>query len=252
MIAASTGTITSIIVDDETHARQALRNALAPYSQISIIAECEHGLEAIRRVNELHPQVLFLDIHMPKLDGFDVLELLGDDAPLIVFVTAYDEYAIRAFDKNALDYLLKPLDPKRLQKTIERVEQRLLSSEPFVPNKILHDRQQTQIPLQRILVRDGSDVHIIPVDQIYYIEAADDYIAIQLKDKTHIKQERLQNLEMQLDQRDFCRIHRSYILNLHYLLSIESESKDSKVAILKNESRLPISRNGYNRLKELL
>ncbi len=197
--------------------------------------------------------MLFLDIHMPKLDGFDVLELLGDETPLIVFVTAYDEYAIRAFENNALDYLLKPINPQRLKKTVERVEQRLLSVEPVASlNTILSERYQNKMPLQRILVREDSEVHIIPVSEIYYIESADDYIAIHTKSKTHIKQERLHNLEKLLDQRKFCRIHRSYILNLDYLSGIESETKDSKVAILKNESRLPISRNGYSKLKVLL
>jgi two-component system LytT family response regulator len=245
-------TISAILVDDEIHARQSLRKALEPYPQINIIAECEHGLAAISKVNELHPQLLFLDIHMPKLDGFDVLELLGNDAPLVVFVTAYDEHAIRAFDNNALDYLLKPLDPKRLQKTIERIEQRLLSKETVALDNIMSARRRENTPLQRILVRDGSDVHIIPVAEIYYVEAADDYIAIQTKDKTHIKQDRLQHMEQVLNPKIFCRIHRSYILNLNYLSGIESETKDSKVAIVKNKSRLPISRSGYNRLKEIL
>lgn len=245
-------TIDAILVDDEEHARQSLRKMLEPYPRINIVAECENGLSAINKVNELQPHLLFLDIHMPKLDGFDVLELLGDDAPLVVFVTAYDEYAIRAFDNNALDYLLKPLDPKRLQKTIERIEQRLNSKETPTLDNIVSARQQQNIPIHRILVRDGGDVHIIPVAEIFYIEAADDYIAIQTDTKTHIKQDRLQNIEKLLDPKRFCRIHRSYILNLACLSDIESETKDSKTAVLKNRIRLPISRSGYNRLKEIL
>ena len=244
--------INAIIVDDEGHAREALRTMLREYAQINIVAECENGIDAIREINALHPQLLFLDIHMPKLDGFDVIELLGDDAPLTVFVTAYDEYAVRAFDNNALDYLLKPLDPRRLQKTVERVEQRLVTAETTVPAKLIRDRRQTLGPLQRLLVRDGGEVHIIPADEILYVEAADDYVAIQTADKTHIKQDRLQNLEKLLDPKIFCRTHRSCLLNLNYLSGIESETKDSKIAIMKNGSRLPISRSGYNRLKNRL
>lgn len=245
-------TIDAVIVDDESHARQSLRKALEPYYQIQIIAECENGLEAIRCITERHPQLMFLDIHMPKLDGFDVLDLLGDETPLTVFITAYDEYAIRAFDNNALDYLLKPLDHKRLQKTIERVEQRLKTGTAPAIKRLLSDKERSKAPLQRILVRDGNEVHVIPVADIMYIEAADDYVAIQTGAKTFIKQDRLHNLEDLLDSSQFCRIHRSYLLNISYLAGIESETKDSKTAILKNETRLQISRSGYSRLKLLL
>ncbi len=244
--------ISAIIVDDEAHARQSLRKALQDFSQINIVGESEHGFAAIRQASELNPQIMFLDIHMPKLDGFDVLDLLGDEAPLVVFVTAYDEYAIRAFDNNAVDYLLKPLDPKRLKKTIERIQQRLNTTETDSLNKFLSQRQHDQSPLQRILVRDGHEIHVIQVENILYIEAADDYVAIHTHNTTHIKQDRLQKLEVLLDPDKFCRIHRSYLLNVSYLASIESENKDNKVAILKNDKRLAISRSGYNRLKKLL
>ena len=244
--------ITAIIVDDEQHARQALRTELQPYGQIEILAECSNGVEAVKAVHDLKPQVLFLDIHMPRLDGFDVLELLGEDAPVTVFVTAHDEYAIRAFDNNALDYLLKPLDPKRLGRTIERLEQRLQTDDADNLVKITDDHRRSNAPLQRLLVRDRSDVHVIPVTDILYFEAADDYVAIHTNSATHIKQERLQKIEELLDSKDFCRIHRSYLINLAFLSAIDTGSKDVKTAVMNNDKRLPISRSGYARLKVML
>ena len=244
--------ITAIIVDDEQHARQALRTELQSYEQIEVIAECGNGVEAVKAVHDLKPQVLFLDIHMPRLDGFDVLELLGEDVPVTVFVTAHDEYAIRAFDNNALDYLLKPLNPKRLDQTIERLEQRLQTDDADTLVKIADDYRRSNAPLQRLLVRDRSDVHVIPVTDILYFEAADDYVAIHTESATHIKQERLQKIEELLDSKDFCRIHRSCLINLAFLSGIDTGSKDVKTAVMKNNKRLPISRSGYARLKIML
>lgn len=247
----------AIIVDDESHARQALLHALKSFNNIEIIAECEHGLAAIKAVHELKPEVMFLDIHMPKLDGFDVLDLLGDDAPITIFVTAHDEHAIQAFESNALDYLLKPVSNSRLQKTIGRLVQRIQAHEggslPIQKGfPLVADHKLAQAPLQRILVRDKSDVHVIPTVDIQYIESADDYVIIHTKEKSHIKQERLQNLENLLDPQMFCRTHRSSIINLTFLSGIETESRDNKVAVMKNKARQPVSRTGYQRLLKLL
>ena len=229
-----------------------MRTELQSYEQIEILAECSNGVEAIKAVHDLRPQVLFLDIHMPRLDGFDVLELLGEDMPVTVFVTAHDEYAIRAFDNNALDYLLKPLDPKRLDNTIERLEQRLQTDDTDKLVKIADDNRRSHAPLQRLLVREGSDVHVIPVSDILYFESADDYVAIHTDSATHIKQDRLQKIEELLDSKDYCRIHRSYLINLAFLSGIDTGSKDVKIAVMKNDKRLPISRSGYARLKIML
>lgn len=244
--------IKTIIVDDEPHARQGLQNALARFEQLEIIAVCENGLQAVKAVNELNPQLLFLDIQMPKLDGFDVLELLGDQTPLVIFVTAYDEYAVKAFEANAVDYLMKPLDPERLAQAISKIESRIGTSQPPEIRALMDERERDQDALQRILVRDGSDVHVLAVDTVCYIEAADDYVAIQTEEATHIKLDRLNNLEEKLDSRLFCRIHRSYLLNVNFLARIETETKDSKLAILTNGKQLPISRSGYASLKKLL
>lgn len=246
--------ITAVIVDDEPHARQGLQNALAKFEQLEIVGVCENGLQAVKAVHELNPQLLFLDIQMPKLDGFDVLELLGDQTPMVIFVTAYDEYAVKAFEANAVDYLMKPLDPERLRQAINKIATRLGGSQPPAIRALLADREreQQQESLRRILVRDGSDVHVLDVDAVCYIESADDYVAIQTETATHIKLDRLNSLEEKLDPRQFCRIHRSYLLNINYLSRIETETKDSKVAILASGKQLPISRSGYASLKKLL
>lgn len=244
--------ISAIIVDDEPHARQAMQLALAQHTIIDIIGECENGLAAVKAVNELKPQLLFLDIQMPKLDGFDVLELLGDDAPFVVFVTAFDEYALQAFEANAVDYLLKPLDPDRLGKCIDKITQRLTTNDRPQIQNVLADTSRDNGPLERILVRDGSDVHVIPSKSVCYIESADDYVAIQTEEATHIKLDRLNKLEERLDPRQFCRIHRSYLLNINYLARIETETKDTRIAFLQNGKQLPISRAGYGLLRKLL
>lgn len=244
--------ITALIVDDEPHARQGLQHALSSFPEIEVIGMAENGVQAVKAVHELKPQLLFLDIQMPKLDGFDVLELLGDQTPYVIFVTAYDEYAVQAFEASAVDYLMKPLDPQRLGQAVARIAERIAARQPESFGHLLRDLEREADMLQRILVRDGSEVHVIAVNTVCYIEAADDYVAIQTEGSTHIKLDRLNNLEAKLDPRQFCRIHRSYLLNVNYLARIETETKDSKLAILTTGKELPISRNGYLSLKKLL
>lgn len=244
--------ITVVIVDDEPHAREALEQALAGYDNLELLAVCENGLEAVKAVHELSPRLLFLDVQMPKLDGFDVLELLGKDAPMVVFVTAYDEYAVKAFEANAIDYLLKPIDPARLQQALNRVQVRMEPGQASKLDRLLEDTQRQEEAQPRILVRDGSDVHVLSVNDVLFIESADDYVAIHTANATHIKLDRLNRLEQRLDPRLFCRIHRSYLLNVDYLARIESESKDTRLAVLTNGRELPISRSGYANLKTLL
>ena len=245
--------ITAIIVDDEPNAREGLADLLQAHSELEILQLCENGLQAVKAVSNLKPQLMFLDIQMPKLDGFDVLELLGPDAPCTIFVTAFDEYAVRAFEANAIDYLLKPVDADRLQQAIGKACQRLQGSDDIHSrHQALQKSMNDNEYLQRILVRDGSDVHVLPVDAVSHIEAADDYVAIHTNDATHIKLDRLGKLEEQLDPRLFCRIHRSCLLNISYLTRIETETKDTRIAILDSGKELPISRSGYASLKELL
>lgn len=241
--------ITVLIVDDEPLARESLRTALREFQDVEILRECANGFEAVQAVQQLKPDLLFLDIQMPKLDGFDVVELLGKDAPLIVFVTSYDEYALRAFEAEALDYILKPVKTERLEKSIQRVRQQVkIDFEPLIDK-----HRDSMAPLNRILVRSGYDVVIIPAKDIVYFEAQDDYVKIFTREgKSYLKSDRMNNLEKTLDNRSFCRIHRSYIMNIEFLKKIEPYSKDSRLAILQTGAKLPISRAGYTRLTELL
>ncbi len=246
--------ISAIIVDDEGHARQAMRHLLKDHPQIEVLAECENGLAAVKAVNELQPQLMFLDIQMPKLDGLDVLDLLGEAAPLAVFVTAHDEYAIQAFEKNALDYLLKPVSKERLASTVERLAQRNLqeAAQQQQRENLLSGYHQLHAPISRLLVREKGDVYVIPIEDVIAIEAADDYVVIHTLENKYIKQERLNKLEKILDPNQFCRIHRSSIISLDYLAGIENDGKDSRLATMKNQQQFAISRSGYSKLTEIL
>lgn len=236
-----------MIVDDEPLARKAMSLALGKFPEIEVIGECADGFEAVKMINREKPEVVFLDIQMPKLDGFDVLELL-DDPPFIVFVTAYNEYALKAFESHALDYILKPLKIERLKKTLERVEKRLREEKRQPVGQLLDQHQEHNKPLERILVRDRNRIHILPVVDITHIEAQDDYVALYTKESSYLKKETLSGLEKRLDSRQFVRIHRSYLINIDYLSKIDPYAKDSKIAVLKNGKTLPVSRSGYQRL----
>jgi two-component system, LytTR family, response regulator len=244
--------IKALIVDDEALARDSLWEALLRFEDIEVIHQCANGFEAVQAIQQSKPDLVFLDIQMPRLDGFDVVELLGKDAPAIIFVTAYDEYALRAFEAEALDYLLKPVSAKRLEKSVERVRERLSTRAPQEMDRLIAHHQEQMAPLTRVLIRDGIDIFIIPVEQIVYIEAREDYIKIYTEERAYLKSDRMTNLEEKLDSRNFCRIHRSFILNTGFLAKIEPYSKDSRAAKLKNGKTLPISRAGYQRLLELL
>jgi two-component system LytT family response regulator len=243
--------IRSLIVDDEALAREALKDILSQLDDIEMVGECSNGFEVVKEVGEKKPDLIFLDIQMPKLDGFDVVELLGEESPFIIFVTAYDEYAIRAFETHALDYLMKPVRAERLQQALDRVRELMKLKIPQTTDVLIQSHKNQFIPISRILVRYGLEVFIIPVEDITHIQAEDDYVRIFTSEKSYLKQERMNRLEQMLDPRSFCRIHRSYILNINYLSKIEPHSKDSKIAILKNKTSLPISRSGYDQLMKL-
>lgn len=242
------GKKTALIVDDEPLARASLAQALQQFPDIEISGECANGFEAVKAINASKPDIVFLDIQMPKLDGFDVLELLGDSPPFVVFVTAYDEYALRAFESHALDYILKPVRPERLAKTFAKIRERLQEGPSQPVGELLADRQAQIIPLTRILVRDRAEVFIVAVEDIVYFEAQDDYVAIHTAERSHLKKETLSHLEQALDPQQFVRIHRSYLLNIDHLSKIEPYAKDSRIAILRNGKVLPLSRSGYSRI----
>ena len=242
--------IRAVIVDDEELARQMLREFLSAHQEIEIAAECANGFEAVKAVTELKPDLIFLDIQMPKLDGFEVLELIGTDRA-VVFVTAYDEYAIRAFDIHAVDYLLKPFGAERFETALQRARQRLGGKLP-VPAELSSSARPPSQPLDRIVVRDGTRVFIIPVAKLDYAEAQDDYVALVSEGKKHLKQQTISSLEGILDPSRFLRIHRSYIVNLEKVTKVEPYSKDNYMVVLSNGTQLPVSRSGYARLRDFL
>ena len=243
----------AVIVDDEELARQLLREYLWEAGGVEVVAECGDGFAAVKAISELKPDLVFLDVQMPKLDGFEVLELI-DAPPAVIFVTAYDQYALRAFEANAVDYLLKPFRVDRFKKALERVRARF--DDPKPPPAAIADLAAAARPpgqtLERIVVRDGSKVHIIPIAKLDYVEAQDDYAALHSEKRSYLKQQTIASLEAQLDPQKFVRIHRSYLVNLERIARIEPYTRDSRVAVLRDGAQLPVSRPGYARLKALL
>lgn len=233
-----------LIVDDEELARRLTREYLRFHSDINILGECENGLEAVQAITEHKPDLIFLDIQMPKLSGLEVLELTGRNSG-VIFTTAYDQYALKAFDMHAVDYLLKPFSQQRFDEALDKARKMLGQVTPEL-QKLL---SQPVDKLERLLIRDRGHVHIIPINKIDYIEAQDDYINIHSGGTAILKTQSLSDLEAQLDSSAFVRIHRSYIIRVEALKAVERASKDSHAAILLNGTQLPISRSGYERLK---
>lgn len=241
--------IRTIVVDDEPPARDILREYLSACDDVEIVAECANGFEAVKAVSEHDPDLLLLDIQMPKLDGFEVLSLL-DRSPIVVFATAHDEYALRAFEVHALDYLLKPFSEERFKSVMQRVREHLGRPRTSAGSMASALRKK---PLQRVVVRsDDGSIQVVPASRIDYVEAADDAIVIVTGSQKLRKQQTIGDLAAELDPHRFVRIHRSYLLNIERIEKIELYAKDSRVAILRDGSRLPISRSGYARLRELL
>lgn len=237
------------IVDDEMLARAVLREYLARHDDIEIVAECANGFEAVKAIAELEPELVFLDIQMPRLDGFEVAELIGAKTRLI-FVTAYDQYALKAFECHALDYLLKPYSEQRFEQALAHA--RVHRTPVSALQTVVHEAATRAAPLSRILTRDGATVHVIPAASIAYVEAQDDYVSICADGKRWLKSQRLSELEAQLDPEKFLRVHRSYLLNIDGISRIEPATKDSHVAILGDGTRIPVSKSGYQKLRLLV
>ena len=242
-----------LIVDDEMLARSILSEHLMKIPEIEIAGQAANGFEAVKLAEELSPDLIFLDIQMPKLSGFEVLELLGERAPAVIFTTAYDEYALRAFEVHAVDYLLKPVEPPRLAAAVDRARERLRAKTP--PPSARELALAARPPgrsLERILIRQEGRVHVLPVDRIDFIEAQDDYLSFAVGGKRLRKQQTMTDIESQLDSTRFVRIHRSFIMNVERLARIDLYGKDSWLAILSDGTKLPMSRAGHARLKELI
>jgi len=244
--------INAVIVDDEDLARAIVREQLAARPEIKLLAECGNGFDAVKVVNEMKPDLLFLDIQMPKLDGFEVLELL-DPQPAVIFITAYDQHALKAFEVHAVDYLMKPFSQERFEEAILRVKARLSHGRASkIQAAELSNTAKSDWPLDRIVVKDGSKVTLIPLASLDYIQAQDDYVLLKTPEKGHLKQQTLISLEQRLDPGRFLRIHRSFIIQLDRLARLEQTETESWVAVLNGGVRLPVSKTGYARLKEVM
>ncbi len=245
----------ALIIDDEDLARAVVREHLAAHPDMEVTAECANGFEALKAAAQHQPDLIFLDIQMPKLDGFEVLELLEAEGkrPAVVFVTAYDQHALRAFEAHAVDYLLKPFSRERFDAALAKARALQTAQPPSVPppaTELAAAARQGK-PLERIVVKDGPKVTVIHLDRLDWVQAQDDYVLLRTEGKNLLKQQTLANLEAQLDSSRFIRIHRSYVLNLDRLVRVEQDTKEHRDAILRDGTRLPVSRAGYQRLREL-
>jgi len=250
-----------LLVDDEAPARSLLREYLGAHEGVEVIGESANGFEAVKAITEQRPDLVFLDVQMPKLDGFEVLELVAPEpgAPAVIFCTAYDEYALRAFEVHAVDYLLKPFGRERLAEALGRARERLALAAartqgaplaPPVAGALAAAARGQGRFAERIVVRDGAQVHVIPTEQVDYVEAQDDYVAIHEGGRSHLKHQTLAELAEALDPERFVRIHRSYVVNVDRIARVELLAKDQRVVILRDGRQLPVSRSGHDRLRE--
>lgn len=242
----------AIIIDDEPLARGLVREYLQDHPFIHIVAECGDGFEGLKAIQEHRPDLLFLDVQMPKINGFEMLELL-DPAPAVIFTTAFDEYAIRAFDRHAVDYLLKPFSKERFAKAIERWRERAgQKAEPAAVSSLLDVAAESPQQKERIVVKSGSSIIVIPVEEIIYLEAADDFVKIHTRKGHWLKNRTMAHFEKLLDSGKFIRVHRSYIVNIAEATRLDPYEKDSHVLLLKSGERIPVSKQGMGRIREVL
>jgi two-component system LytT family response regulator len=240
-----------IIIDDEPLARSIVKEFLQKHPQLQLAAECGDGFEGVKAIQQHQPDLIFLDIQMPKINGFEMLELL-DQTPAVIFTTAFDEYAIKAFEAHAIDYLLKPFNQERFDKAIAKWNEQPSQSHEKNTQELLETASQSPAQSQRIVIKDGSKIKIIPVHDVQYLEAADDYVKIHTKDGYFLKNKTMNHFEQVLDGQQFVRSHRSYIVNVQQITRIDPYEKDSHVAILRTGVKVPVSRSGYGKLKEVL
>lgn len=241
--------IKALIIDDEQLARELIKNYLKNYPEIQIIGECENGFEGARDIADLNPDLVFLDIQMPKLNGFEMLELT-DNPPEIIFITAHNDFAIRAFEMNAVDYLLKPYSQERLITAVQKATEKIRSGAGKEKKIVQLLQQPLTEKLERIVVKTGTKIRVIPVDKIIYLEAQDDYIMVYTEEGKQLKQGTMKYYEDHLDESKFIRVHRSYIVRIDQVVQLEPYAKDNYILKLKNGSTLKVSRNGLRNLKD--
>ncbi len=244
--------VKTIIVEDEKLARDLIKDYIETHEDFEIIGEYEDGFSGLKAINELKPDLIFLDIQMPKLTGFEMLEVL-EHHPAIIFTTAYDQYALKAFEHNALDYLLKPYSKDRFDEAVEKARERVQSGDTAGSiARLVEHRDQEDDEIHRVVVKSRSRIHVIPVDDIIYLEAQDDYVMIYTLQSKHLKQKTMKFFEAHLPVEDFVRIHRSYIVRLSEIAQLQLYEKESYIVILKNGVKLPVSKSGLPRLKKKL
>jgi len=236
-----------IIIDDEPLARSIVKEYLQSYPDVEVIAECNDGFEGMKAIQQYEPGLIFLDIQMPKINGFEMLELM-ENPPAVIFTTAFDEFAIKAFELNATDYLLKPFSKERFDKAVQKYLHRSAPQSLTV----LETAAQSPVQQNRIVVKYGSKIKIIPVHQVHYLEAADDYVKIVTADGSFLKKRTMNFFEQSLGLYHFVRIHRSYIVNTQLITRIDPYEKDSHLVLLTSGAKLPASKAGYAKLKDVL
>ena len=244
--------IKALIVDDEPLARSIVKEYLQDYIQIEVLEECSDGFEGVKAIMRHQPDLIFLDIQMPKINGFEMLELI-EQPPSVIFTTAFDEYAIRAFEAHAADYLLKPYSKERFDKALQKwLAQQANSNGTTFSSALLETAAQTPLQQNRIVVKSNGKIKIIPVHDIQYLEAADDYVKIHTASGTHLKNKTMQYFEQLLDARQFVRTHRSYIVNIQQVTRLDPYEKENHIAVLHSGLKVPVSKTGYLKLKQVL
>lgn len=240
-----------IIIDDEPLARSIVKEYLQQHPQLELLAECGDGFEGVKAIQQHQPDLVFLDIQMPKINGFEMLELL-ERQPAVIFTTAFDEYAIRAFEAHAIDYLLKPFNQERFDKAIAKWTEQRSTGKENTTAELLETAALSPAQNQRIVVKNGSKIKIIPVHEVFYLEAADDYVKIHTKEGYFLKNKTMNHFEKVLDGNQFVRSHRSFIVNVQQITRIDPYEKDNHVAVLRAGAKVPVSRGGYGKLKSVL
>ncbi len=241
--------IKAILVDDEPLARSIVKEYLQAHPDVQILAECNDGFDGVKAIAHHKPDLVFLDIQMPKINGFEMLELI-ENPPPVIFTTAFDEHAMKAFELHAVDYLLKPFSQERFDKALQKWKSQQPASQKNTSALVENSSQPEE--RQRIVVKKGINIVILPIHTVHYIEAFDDYVKVHTKDGFYLKKKTMSHYEKTLDPQQFVRIHRSYLMNLSELTRIEQAEKDSHVALLKNGTKIPLSATGYAKLKEVL
>ncbi len=241
----------AIIIDDEPLARSIVKEYLQNHPDIKMLQECSDGFEGIKAIQLHHPDLIFLDIQMPKINGFEMLELI-DQPPAVIFTTAFEEYAIKAFESHAIDYLLKPFSKDRFEKAIQKWRQQNGQEREQAIQTLINHPTLTPSRQNRVVVKDNGKIRIIPVPAIQFLEAADDYVKIHTAEGIFLKNKTMGYFEEALETQNFIRIHRSYIINVQLITRIDPYEKDNHLAILTIGAKLPVSKSGYAKLKQVL